>query len=218
MKKDTLIFDLDGTLLDTLEGLKDGFNYAITKFGYPPRTLDEVRSFVGNGIKVALKLCLPNGVEDKEFEKIVEVFKIYYLEHSEETTKVYDGILEMLKILHDKGYKIAVVSNKYDDAVKELCKVYFNGFIDFAIGEGYGIERKPNPNGVYKAIQVLNSTVESSLYIGDSEVDILTAKNANIPCVSVLWGFREKDFLVNNGAKIFAQNAKELLEIIENFT
>ena len=127
-------------------------------------------------------------------------------------------VQEMLKILHDKGYKIAVVSNKYDDAVKELCKNYFNGFIDFAIGEGYGIERKPNPNGVYKAIQVLNSTIENSLYIGDSEVDILTAKNASIPCISVLWGFREKEFLVNNGAKIFAQNAKELFEIIENFT
>lgn len=216
MKKETLIFDLDGTLINSLEGLKDGFNYAIGEFGYPPRTADEVRSFVGNGISEALRLCLPEQVSEKKFKEIVNVFKIYYGQNAKKTVKIYDGIPELLKGLKERNYKTAVVSNKYDDAVRDLCKTYFDDLLDFAVGEGYGIERKPDPNGVFKAIEELSSSPEKSVYIGDSEVDVLTAKNAGIPCISVLWGFRTKDFLLKNGAAIFAETPQELQNIIEN--
>jgi phosphoglycolate phosphatase len=215
MKKNinTIIFDLDGTLLNTLDDLHACFNYAIKSFGYPERTLDEIRSFVGNGMKTALKRALPDSVCDEELNKIVNFFRPYYKENMLKLTKPYDGVVELLKTLKEKGYKIAVVSNKYDEEVKNLCKNFFGEYIDIAIGESDDVRKKPEIDGVLKALKELNSTLEESIFIGDSDVDILTARNANIPCISVLWGFRDKAFLENKGGKFFAKTTKD----IENF-
>ena len=206
----TVIFDLDGTLLNTLDDLHACFNYAIKSFGYPERTLDEIRSFVGNGMKTALKRALPDSVEKEELEKIVNFFRPYYKENMLKLTKPYDGVIELLKNLKENGYKIAVVSNKYNEAVKDLCKNYFGEYIDIAIGEDTDVRKKPEIDGVLKAVKELNSTLEESIFIGDSDVDILTAKNANIPCISVLWGFRDKTFLENKGGKFFAYTTKDI--------
>ena len=215
MDKDTIIFDLDGTLLNTLEDLHACINYAIDYCGYPKRSLSEIRNFVGNGIKKAIERALPKGTSEEEIDKVIIIFKKYYQEHMTEYTKPYNGIIELLEELKEKGYKIGVVSNKYDKAVKVLCKDYFGDLVQTAIGESKEIEKKPNPNGVLKAIKEVNSTVERTIYVGDSEVDIQTAKNANVPCISVLWGFKDKEFLEANGGYIFAKVPEDIIKIIE---
>lgn len=215
MEKDTIIFDLDGTLLNTLEDLYTAFNYAIKKFGYPERTMEEIKSFVGNGIKKAIERAVPEKISDEKLNKITEIFKNYYQKNMYVKTKAYEGIIPMLIELKHKGFKLAIVSNKYDDAVKNLCGNYFGKYINVAIGEGYGIGKKPDIQGVLKAIKELGSEIEKSIYVGDSEVDIQTAKNAGIPCISVLWGFKDKEFLIANGAKIFAKKPNDIIEIIE---
>ena len=206
MIKDTIIFDLDGTLLNTLEDLHACFNKAITEYGYPKRTLEEIKSFVGNGIKKAIERALPNNIDEFELNKIVNYFRNYYEQHMLELTKPYDGIIEMLEVLKSNNYKLAVVSNKYDAAVKALCKNYFGKYIDIAIGESEGVRKKPEIDGVMKAIKELNSSIDNS---------IKTAKNVGIPCISVLWGFRDKDFLIKNGGKFFAEKPKDIIKIIE---
>ena len=215
MEKDTIIFDLDGTLLNTLDNLHACFNHAIKSFGYQERTLTEIKNFVGNGIKKAIARALPENIEDEMLDKIVDYFRFYYEEHLHELTQPYEGILELLRELNEKGYKLAVVSNKYDDAVKELCEYYFGKFIKVAVGEGYGVRRKPETDGVLKAITELDSSIEKAIFVGDSDVDIATAKNAKIPCISVLWGYRDEEFLKSKGAFIFAKEAKDIIKIIE---
>ena len=215
MKIDTVIFDLDGTLLNTLDDLHACFNHAIKTFGYPERSIEEIRSFVGNGIKKAIERALPYQVKDEELDKIVEYFRVYYKEHMFELTKAYEGIIELLRELKEKGYKLAVVSNKYDKAVKELVKYYFSEYIDIAVGEGFGVNKKPSSDGTLKAINELNSNIENCIFVGDSDVDIETAKNVGIPCISVLWGFRDEEFLKSHGGKIFAKEAKDIIKIIE---
>ncbi len=213
-----VIFDLDGTLLNTLGDLYISFNYAIEKFGYPRRTIEEIKSFVGNGIKTAIERALPHKVADDELNKIVELFKKYYIEHMNEHTAPYDGITDMLKELKSKGYRVGVVSNKYDNAVKELCKRYFGELVEIAVGESSEVNKKPAKDGVLKVLKELNTVeteVNNVIYVGDSEVDIETAKNAKIPCISVLWGFKDKDFLEKNGASIFAEVPNDIIKIIE---
>ncbi len=215
MKIDTIIFDLDGTLLNSLGDLHACFNHAIKSFGYPERSLNEIKSFVGNGIKKAIERALPKPVEDRDLNKIVDYFRIYYRDHMLEFTKPYDGIIEMLEEARKKGFKLAVVSNKYDDEVKMLVKNYFGKYIDIAIGEGHGIRKKPEVDGVIEAINELDSNLKRAIFVGDSDVDIKTAKNAGIHCISVTWGFRDRNFLMAEGAEYFANHPKEILEIIE---
>ncbi len=215
MEKNTIIFDLDGTLLNTLGDLHACFNYVIKKYGYKERTLEEIRTFVGNGIVKAIERALPKGVDKSELTQIINLFKEYYQSHMYELTKPYDGIIQLLQELKRKGLKIAVVSNKFDDAVKGLCNYYFKKLIDTAVGESYDVRKKPETDGVFKAVKELHSSIEKSIYIGDSDVDILTAKNAKIPCISVLWGFRDKEFLIKNGGKIFAEKPDDIIKIIE---
>lgn len=216
MKIDTVIFDLDGTLLNTLDDLHACFNHAIKEFGYPERTKEEIRNFVGNGVQKALERALPENISKSELEKVVDCFKKYYSQNMNTYTKPYDGIDEMLKDLQSKGFKLGIVSNKFDDAVKALSKKYFGSSIAYAVGEGYGIRRKPEADGVNKVLSELKSKKENAIYVGDSEVDIQTAENSNLPCISVLWGFKDKDFLVKNGAKYIAQTPKDIISIIEN--
>lgn len=211
MKK-TVIFDLDGTLLNTLDDLADSTNYALAKFGYPTRTIEEVRQFVGNGVAKLIERAIPEGKNNSNFEKCLSVFKENYAQNMYNKTAPYNGIIEMLSNLKSKGIKIAVVSNKFDLAVKELCKKYFEGFIDFAAGENeaQGIKKKPAPDTVISVLNEFNFAPEDAVYVGDSDVDIMTAKNSKMPCISVTWGFRDEKFLLENGAIILINAPSEI--------
>lgn len=211
MKK-TVIFDLDGTLLNTLDDLADSTNYALSKFGYPTRTIEEVRQFVGNGVAKLIERAIPEGKNNPNFEKCLSIFKENYAQNMYNKTAPYNGIIEMLSNLKSKGIKIAVVSNKFDLAVKELCKKYFEGFIDFAAGENeaQGIKKKPAPDTVISVLNEFNFAPEDAVYVGDSDVDIMTAKNSQMPCISVTWGFRDEKFLLENGATILINAPSEI--------
>lgn len=211
MKK-AVIFDLDGTLLNTLDDLADSTNYALSRFGYPIRTIEEVRQFVGNGVAKLIERAIPEGKNNPNFEKCLAIFKENYAQNMYNKTAPYNGIIEMLSNLKSKGIKIAVVSNKFDLAVKELCKKYFEGFIDFAAGENeaQGIKKKPAPDTVISALNEFNFALEDAVYVGDSDVDIMTAKNSKMPCISVTWGFRDEKFLLENGATILINAPSEI--------
>lgn len=211
MKK-AVIFDLDGTLLNTLDDLADSTNYALSRFGYPTRTIEEVRQFVGNGVAKLIERAIPEGKNNPNFEKCLAIFKENYAQNMYNKTAPYNGIIEMLSNLKSKGIKIAVVSNKFDLAVKELCKKYFEGFIDFAAGENeaQGIKKKPAPDTVISVLNEFNFASEDAVYVGDSDVDIMTAKNSKMPCVSVTWGFRDEKFLLENGATILINAPSEI--------
>jgi len=215
MKKiDTVIFDMDGTLLNTLEDIADCVNHILKKYGYLPRTYDEIKSFVGNGAAKLMAGALPDGQNTPDFEKLLEEYKKYYLDHNNIKTSPYDGVMEMLQELHERKYKLAIVSNKNDKNVKSLNKIYFEAYIKTAIGESKGINRKPAPDMVYMAIQELGSIPERAVYVGDSEVDILTAGNAKVPCLSVTWGYRDKEFLKDKGAIFLLDQPLEILEFL----
>ena len=218
MNKNILIFDLDGTLLNTIEDLANSTNYALNTLGYPQKTVEQVRNYVGNGVAKLIERAIPNGRANRDFEQCLEIFKENYSKNMYNKTASYDGIIEMLKQLRINGYKVAVVSNKFDAAVKELCKKYFPDMIDVAIGENEagGIKKKPAPDTVSKALKELNGKTSDAIYLGDSEVDIQTAQNSNMPCISVTWGFKDKDFLIQHGAKILVNTPHEIIEYLEN--
>lgn len=207
---DTIIFDLDGTLLDTLTDLMDSVNFAMRKFGYPERTYDEIRRFVGNGVRVLMKKSAPDDISDDDFEKAFSVFREHYLSNMRNKTDAYDGVRELLKKLKSKGYKIGVVSNKLDSAVKELCADYFGELVDYAKGVDSEKDRKPCPDNTWKCIEQLGAKRENCIYVGDSEVDIKTAENAGLPCISVSWGFRTREELEQSGAKTIIDKPEEL--------
>ena len=208
--KTAILFDLDGTLLDTLQDLIDSTNATLAHFGYPLRTAEEVRQFVGNGAKRLFELALPEGSTPQTVAEALAWFKEYYPAHSQIKTKPYDGILEALEEIR-KAFPVAVVSNKPDVAAKPLCKTYFGDI--YAQGESSACPRKPAPDMVFAAMKALGA--ESCIYVGDSEVDVLTAKNAGVPCLSVLWGFRDKQILVEAGAEHFCENPKDLLKLLK---
>lgn len=210
----TVIFDLDGTLLYTLEDLADSANCALEKFGFEKRELSDIRTFVGNGVKKLMERCVPNGVMNPKFEECLVFFKKNYEKNMYNKTAPYQGILDLLDNLESKGIKCAVVSNKFDDAVKDLCKKYFGEKIIIAIGESENIRKKPAPDSVIEVIKKLGTRKENCVYVGDSEVDIETAKNAQIPCISVCWGYKDIAFLKKNGAKCIVDSAKALEETI----
>ena len=205
---DTVIFDLDGTLLYTLENLYKSTNYALKKCGYKERTIQEVRNFVGNGVQKLIERSLPGGADNPDFEKCLAVFKEHYSKTMEDDARPYDGVIQLLDKLNTDGIKCAVVSNKYDSAVKELCKKYFGSRILTAIGESPSVHKKPSPDTVLEVIKELNA--QNTVYVGDSEVDIQTAQNAKIPCISVTWGYKDIDFLIQNNAQILVNNTEEL--------
>lgn len=213
-KINTVIFDMDGTILDTLDDLTDSVNYVLEKFGIPTRTKEEYRLFFGNGIKYALRCAVPSDVSDDVIDEMFPIFKEYYDQHCLDKTKPYDGILELMKELKSQGYKMAIVSNKIDSAVKELNERFFAEYVSVAIGEKPGIKRKPAPDTVLAALAELGSSKEEAIYIGDSEVDFQTAQNSGLPCISVLWGFRDKDFLIENGATTFADTPADVLQCL----
>ena len=215
MMYDTYIFDLDGTLLDTLGDLATSVNYALRTHGMPEHSIDDVRRFVGNGVRKLMERAVPDGTANPLFEEAFATFRAYYVEHAQDTTRPYEGIPETLVALRERGCHLAVVSNKMRKATEELCRHFFPDTIEVAIGEdeAAGIQKKPAPDTVFAALNSLHLTKESAVYVGDSDVDIETARNAGIPCISVLWGFRDKDFLLQHGAKTFISAPQDLLEI-----
>ena len=211
MKYQLAIFDLDGTLVDTLEDLADSTNYIMQKFGYPERTIKEVRNFVGNGIRKLLERSAPVGTPAEEIDRMFEQFKEYYGAHCADKTKPYDGIMELLDALKEQGIKLAVVSNKADYAVKALCEQYFSGIFDEAVGERVGIARKPAPDTVNEVLKSLQIEKSQAVYIGDSEVDVQTAQNAEMDCIAVDWGFRDREVLIEAGAERIVSTPAEVL-------
>ena len=206
----TYIFDLDGTLLDTLNDLHASCNYALRTHGMPERSLEEVKQFVGNGVKKLMERAIPDGLENPLFEETLQTFRQHYLLHNLDTTLPYPGIMEMLQQLKAQGKRIAVVSNKFYAATQDLCKHFFGDTIQVAIGEREDIKKKPAPDTVLEALRQLQVTKQDAVYVGDSEVDVETARNSGIPCISVLWGFRSKSFLLSHGATTFIETPNEL--------
>lgn len=207
---DTVIFDLDGTLLNTLYDLEEAANYALVECGYPKRTIEEIKSFIGNGVEMLIKRAVPKNTPEEKIQECLAIFKIYYMHNSQNNTKPYDGIMELLRTLKSKKFKIAVLSNKFDKAVKKLCEDYFCGLIDIAVGESQTVKPKPSSDGIIKIIEELNADKKKTVLIGDSETDIETAKNAGIYSIGVLWGYRSEKTLTEAGADELVSSPKIL--------
>lgn len=211
----TVVFDLDGTLLNTLTDLHASVNIALAHYNMPPRTMDEVRTFLGNGYLYLIAHCAPENTPQEKVAEVLKYFEEYYYSHSMDTTCPYEGIPEVVNTLAIDGYKLAIVSNKGMAAVKELAAHFFNGTIPVAIGESEDVRRKPAPDAAIEAMRLLQAEKDSALYVGDSEVDIATAKNAGIDCLSVSWGFRTKEHLVNNGASVIIDKPEEIVDFLK---
>lgn len=209
------IFDLDGTLLDTLTDLAASVNYALREHGMPEHSVDDVRRFVGNGVRKLMERAVPDGADNPLFDEAFATFRQHYMEHALDTTRPYDGVPEMLATLKSRGCRIAVVSNKMMAATQELCQHFFPDTVEVAIGEheAEGIRKKPAPDTVYAALSALGVTKDHAVYVGDSDVDIATARHAGLPCISVLWGFRDRDFLLQHGATTLVTIPGELCEL-----
>ena len=209
-KYKTYIFDLDGTLLSTLADLAASTNYALRTHHMPERSLDEVRRVVGNGVKKLMERAIPDGLDNPLFEETFATFRQHYMQHNLDTTQPYPGIMQLLEQLKAEGKNIAVVSNKFYAATRELCRHFFGDLVPVAIGEREDIRKKPAPDTVIEALRELGVDKEGAVYIGDSDVDIMTAKNSGMPCVSVLWGFRDKEFLLEHGATTLISKPEEM--------
>ena len=209
-KYKTYIFDLDGTLLSTLADLAASTNYALRTHHMPERSLDEVRRFVGYGVKKLMERAIPDGLNNPLFEETFATFRQHYMQHNLDTTQPYPGIMQLLEQLKAEGKNIAVVSNKFYAATRELCRHFFGDLVPVAIGEREDIRKKPAPDTVIEALRELGVDKEGAVYIGDSDVDIMTAKNSGMPCVSVLWGFRDKEFLLEHGATTLISQPEDM--------
>lgn len=214
MKYNTVIFDLDGTLLNTLDDLQDSLNDTLIKNGFSPKSTVDVKRFVGNGVRNLVRMSVPESCDEDEVTRVLEEFKENYKNNMQNKTRPYNGIMELLLDLNRFNYKIAIVSNKYDTAVKSLARTYFGNLIPVAIGESSEIKRKPSPDSIFTAIKELGADIESTILVGDSETDVQTAKNAGIPCIGVTWGFRSREVLRNEGADYLIDTPKELLTLI----
>ena len=213
-KYNTIIWDMDGTLLDTLDDLADSVNAALAEYHLPLRTRDEIRSFIGNGVNQLLNLSVPGGKQHPQFDEILSFFKSHYTKNSSNKTKPYDGLNKVLPELKHLGYRMAIVSNKIDPAVKSLAEQFFEGTMDAAIGNSEYLRRKPFPDEVFEALRILGVEKDMAVYIGDTEVDIATARNAEMDCICVSWGYRDRSELEAAGAKIIADAPEELTQIL----
>ena len=210
----TILFDLDGTLLNTLTDLANCVNYALNANKLPQRTTAEIRAFLGNGIRNLIEKSVPQDTSTALTDNVFQAFKAYYLEHSLDFTAPYEGIRELLAILKERGVKMGIISNKVDAAVQQLNRQFFETYMDIAIGEREGVRRKPAPDSLLFAMEALNATAETTLYVGDSEVDYETAKAAHLRCALVTWGFRDESELRTLNADFYINKAEELLELV----
>lgn len=215
MSYNTVLFDLDGTLLNSIEDLCDSTNFALEHFGFPVRSLEEVTSFVGNGVHKLIERAVPEHTQESIVLGVLKCFKQYYSNHLRDKTKPYDEIPELLLELNRRNIKTAIISNKFDLAVNQLKDFYFQGQIQIAIGESNTIPKKPDPKGVFEAMRQLGVTAKECIYVGDSEVDIETAKNAGVTSIGVTWGFRSRECLINAGANIIIDHPLDVLKLFE---
>lgn len=208
------LFDMDGTILDTLEDLTDATNVMMEKYGYPTHSIDAVRTFVGNGLRKLVERALPAGTDDAKIDTVLGDFKVYYADHCADKTHPYDGVREMIARLREKGIITAVVSNKVDEGVQELVREYFPGLFDLAVGERPNVKPKPAPDMVFAALETLGIDICDAVFIGDSDVDLKTAQNAGIDGIFVDWGFRTPEVLRSLGAKIVVSTPEEVEALI----
>ncbi len=213
-KYDAVIFDLDGTLLNTLEDLMDSVNYALSILGMKQRSYNEIRHFVGNGVQRLMELSVPQGKDNPQFEHALALFKEYYNVHCNDKTGLYQGITELLDTLKQKDFQMAIVSNKYYEGVQALKERYFRDYLSVAIGEREGIRKKPAPDTVIAALNELGVAKERAVYVGDSEVDIATAANTGMDCIVVGWGFRTRAEQEKAGGKVFVEQPMEIVELL----
>lgn len=212
--KSSIIFDLDGTLLDTLDDLKDSVNHVLASHSMPVRSRDEIRSFVGNGLPTLIRRSVPDGTPESVSEKLTKEMTVYYRTHARIKTKAYGGVPELLKSLAEMNIKTAVVTNKEEAAAKTLCREIFGDVFTAVIGDN-GIDRlKPAPDNVFRALEALNAQKSETLYIGDSNVDMETAENAGLDSVGVLWGFRDRQTLLDSGAKYIVSEPNEIIDLL----
>ena len=214
MRYKLIIFDMDGTILDTINDLRSSVNYAMRSLGFPERSRNEILSFVGDGNRMLMRRSLPHGTDEETLNQSISKFHEYYKQHYTDETTTYSGMSELLTTLKERGYLLAVVSNKADYAVQELCCKYYNGIFDFALGDREGIPRKPDPAPINLALESLGITKDEVVYVGDSEVDIQLAMNAGLRCISVDWGFRPRDFLIISGAETIVSIPDEILSLV----
>ena len=214
MKYELIVFDMDGTILDTLEDLKNSMNHTLKLHGMPERSLDEIRSFVGNGIRRLIEQAVVNNTSEAKITEIHKDFMKHYEVHCADFTKPYDGVNDLIRELRKRGYKTAVVSNKADAAVQDLCVQYFPGLFDLAIGETPDVARKPAPDMVNLALDYFKTSKEKAVYIGDSDVDVATARNSELDMIAVDWGFRSRECLIEQGAKIIVSKPEEILKLV----
>lgn len=214
MKYNTIIFDLDGTLLNTLLDLAASVNHAMRHCGFPERTVDEVRRFIGNGVRVLIRRAVPNGISEEQYSEAYNAFREYYALHSRDNTAPYEGVTEMLCALREKGYRLAIVSNKIDFAVQDLKKEFFEGLVDVAVGDCPEMQNKPAPDMVYKAMHLMGAEVSDCIYVGDTDVDMETAKNSGMPCISVSWGYRSRKELEGYRAEMIADMPMDVLRFV----
>ena len=214
MKYNTVIFDLDGTLIDTLEDLKNSVNFALESYSFPKRTYDEIKSFVGNGVERLVNLSAPPQADERVRKELLAVFKAHYMEHSCVYTAPYPGITQLLSLLKKSGIRTAVVTNKMQPAAVSIVRHFFADTVDIVIGQVDGLARKPEPDGVWRAIEELGSSKKDSVYVGDSDVDCLTAKNSGLPIIGCVWGFRGRQVLAENGADYIVDTPAEIFNII----
>ena len=210
----TVIFDLDGTLLDTLRDIHTGVNLTLAQFGFPPRSLEEIRRFVGNGAVKLLERALPHPVDAQTFQALYRTYDKLYMLHRCDETAPYPGVTALLRQLRAQGIRTAVLSNKQDNVVRPLCAYYFPELLDLATGPADGRAVKPAPDGIFYIADALQTPLPQTLYVGDSETDILTGRNAGVRTVAVLWGFRDRETLEQAGAAEFVQNPEEILQYI----
>jgi len=211
---DTVLFDLDGTLLDTLEDICGAANHTLRELGYPERTLAEMRRFVGNGAEMQMRRALGADADEETVAKALALYKPYYAAHCQIKTKPYAGVLELMAALKAEGFRLAVVSNKPDEAVRALRADFFADAVQIAVGETAAIRRKPAPDMLLAAMEQLGADPDKTVFVGDSEVDIATARAADLPCISVLWGFRDRDVLERAGAQQFAADIAQLQALL----
>ena len=209
-----VLFDMDGTVLNTLDDLADSVNRSLSEFSLPTVAPSVVRKNLGNGAEFLIRNCVPIGTPEDLCARVLSFYKPWYDAHCCIRTRPYEGIIDLMRTLKDRGFRLAIISNKPDTAVQELAAAFFPGLLDVAVGESLGIRRKPNPDSVLEAVSRMGLSVADCVYVGDSEVDIITARNAEMPCISVGWGFRDKETLLSSGASILVQTPEELSERI----
>lgn len=214
MSYKAVLFDMDGTLLDTLEDLCDSTNHALAQMGYPLRGIEEIRRFIGNGAEKQIRRAVPEGTSEGKIMETLAAFRAYYQDHCQIKTKVYDGLLDVLSELKEEGVKMAVVSNKPDAAVKKLSREYFGDRLDYAIGPSDGVRCKPYPDMAEEALKALGVEKKDAVFVGDSEVDVQTGLNAGLDVIAVSWGFRSREVVIEAGASKIADNASELEKLI----